>query len=75
MPCIIKITVKNSQNNLKHKELSYDLDELYENPYLKKLVDHAIKDFNDEVEGVRMTITLDFEENNEKEHNSIISEV
>ena len=66
MPCIIKITVKNSEKNLKHKDLSYELDELYENTYLKNLVDHVVKDFNDEVEAVRMTITLDFEGNDGK---------
>ena len=64
MPCIIKVTVKNSENNLKHKELSYDIDDLYENPFIKKLVDDTIKKFNEEVETTRVSITLDFEEYN-----------
>lgn len=64
MPSIIKVTVKNSENNLKHKELSYDIDELYENPFIKKLVDDTIRKFNEDVESVRVSINLDFEEYN-----------
>lgn len=70
MPCIIKVTIKNTENNLKHKELSYDIDELYENPFIKKLVDDTIKKFTGEIETVRVSINLDFEEyNGQKERN------
>lgn len=62
MVCIVKITVKNEEKNLKQKHLIYDSFTVsLSDPLLHQLIRDAKKEFNDDIESIKVTITMDIE--------------
>jgi hypothetical protein len=62
MVCIVKITIKNEEKSLKQKHLIYDsFTASQDDPLLQDLIRDAKKEFNDDIESVKVTIQLDIE--------------
>lgn len=59
MPAEVTISVKNDEKRQSHKHLIYDKFTCdIEDAILKELVDNATKQFNDEVDDIKIKITM-----------------